>query len=202
MLMLQLMLQAVCAHVATAYAHVVAHVASSVCSCFRFCEELQQEEHQEKDRFLEECIQDLSLRDKMAVLTRNFQSRRRVSCAVGCFLFSPLSVRHSWSMYVFLQLVNSDNLIFNDDIFHIEPVEGDIWANSSMEVSVVFKPAEARQYTATAFCDITGRENRLPLRLRGDGVGPRVHFSFDRLDMGNIFVNSTHTYEVVLANKG
>ena len=57
-------------------------------------------------------------------------------------------------------------------------------------------------YTCTAFCDITGRESRLPLRIRGDGCGPKVQLSFDDLDMGNIFVNSIHTYEVVLANKG
>ena len=93
-------------------------------------------------------------------------------------------------------------MVFNDDVFKFDPVEGDIWPNSSAEVTVVFKPTEAQQYTCTAFCDVTGRESRLPLRIQGVGVGPKVQFSFDRLDMGNIFVNSSHTYEVVLANKG
>ena len=93
-------------------------------------------------------------------------------------------------------------MLFGDDVFHIEPVEGDIWPNSSAEINIIFKPMEAKMYTCTAFCDVIGRESRLPLRMRGDGTGPRVQFSFDELDMGNIFVNSTHTYEVVLANNG
>ena len=33
-------------------------------------------------------------------------------------------------------------------------------------------------------------------------MGPLVQFSYDELDMGKIFINSTHTYELVLANKG
>ena len=93
-------------------------------------------------------------------------------------------------------------MLFDDDVIIIEPVEGDIWPNSSVEVSVIFKPSEAKCYQRTAFCDITGRESRLPLAVKGEGIGPRVQFSFDQLNMGNIFVNSTHHYELVLANKG
>ena len=51
-------------------------------------------------------------------------------------------------------------------------------------------------YARTAYCDVTGRESRLPLRIRGDGAGPKVHFSLDTLDVGNVFINSQHTYEV------
>ena len=98
--------------------------------------------------------------------------------------------------------MHDDKLLFNDDVYQIEPEEGDIWPNSSMEVNIIFKPTEAKTYTCTAFCDVTGRESRLPLRIRGDGMGPKVQFSFDELDLGNIFVGSSHTYEVVLANKG
>ena len=93
-------------------------------------------------------------------------------------------------------------MIFEDDVVKIEPIEGEIWPNSSMEVNIIFNPESAKTYTRTAFCDITGRESRLPLRIRGDGIGPKVQFSYDTMDMGNIFVNSTHTYEVILANKG
>jgi hydrocephalus-inducing protein len=81
-------------------------------------------------------------------------------------------------------------------------VEGDIWPNSTAEIGIIFKPREPQTYTRTIFCDITGRESRLPLRIRGDGIGPSVQFSFDEMDIGNIFVNSQHIYEVVLANKG
>ena len=51
-------------------------------------------------------------------------------------------------------------------------------------------------YARTIYCDVTGRESRLPLRIRGDGTGPQVHFSLDTLDIGNVFLNSQHSYEV------
>lgn len=144
--------------------------------CFRFCNNLSYEEETEHDKFLEECIQDPSLRDKMSILSRTFQNRKR--------------------------LVQGDHMLFEDEVFLIEPVEGDIWPNSTSPVTVIFKPEEAKSYTCTAFCDLTGRESRLPLRIRGEGLGPKIQFSFDHLEMGNIFINSSHTYEVVLANKG
>ncbi|XP_070194710.1 hydrocephalus-inducing protein homolog isoform X4 [Littorina saxatilis] len=138
--------------------------------------ELDREENTDTDRFLDECVQDPTLRDKLAILGRTFQNRKRV--------------------------VDRDPMLFEDDVIKIEPVEGDIWPNSSFEVSVIFKPREAIQYTRTAFCDITGRQSRLPLRIRGEGAGPKVEFSCTELDMGNIFIGSKHTYEIVMANKG
>lgn len=100
------------------------------------------------------------------------------------------------------QLVENDKMLFNDDVIQIEPVEGDVWPNSSFEVNVIFKPREAEICMKTAFCDITGRESRLPLRIRGDGIGPNVQFSYETLDMGNIFIGSKHYYEIILINKG
>ncbi len=82
------------------------------------------------------------------------------------------------------------------------PQEGDIWPNSQAEVSVMFQPEEATSYSRVLYCDITGRESRLPLKIRGEGVGPRCVFSFDTLDIQNVFVNSAHAYEVVIENKG
>ncbi|XP_030060864.1 hydrocephalus-inducing protein homolog [Microcaecilia unicolor] len=49
---------------------------------------------------------------------------------------------------------------------------------------------------------LTGREARLPLRIKGEGIGPRLLFNFDQLDIGKVFVGSVHGYEAVLANKG
>ncbi|XP_019628796.1 PREDICTED: hydrocephalus-inducing protein homolog [Branchiostoma belcheri] len=141
-----------------------------------YSSELSHEESVERERFLEECITDPTLRDKMSLLTRTYENRRRI--------------------------VSGDSMLFADDVYQIEPLEGEIWPNQSAEVSVIFKPQEAKTYQQVAYLDITGREARLPLRLRGDGIGPNVQFSFEQLDMGNIFVGSIHTYEVVLANKG
>lgn len=93
-------------------------------------------------------------------------------------------------------------MLFLDDVIKIDPIEGDIWPRSSTEVTVIFQPDIAKDYNRIAFCDVTGREARLALKVQAEGIGPNVHFSFDSVDMGNIYVFSTHTYEIVLANRG
>ena len=57
-------------------------------------------------------------------------------------------------------------------------------------------------FSRVAYCDVTGRESRLPLKIKGEGIGPKCIFSFDTLDIQNVFVNSAHAYEVFLENKG
>ena len=76
--------------------------------------------------------------------------------------------------------------------------EGEIWPNSTIEISIIFKPSEEQNYSRTAYLDMTGRELRLPLKIKGIGVGPKAEFSFDTLDIENVFVNSKHSYEVNL----
>jgi hypothetical protein len=44
----------------------------------RFFTDLNKEESTETDRFLEECISDPTLRDKLSVLSRTFTNRKRV----------------------------------------------------------------------------------------------------------------------------
>ncbi|CAM9137355.1 unnamed protein product, partial [Bubo scandiacus] len=100
------------------------------------------------------------------------------------------------------QNVQGDSMLFSDDVFTLEPLEGDIWPNSSAEINVIFRPREARVYQQTVYCDISGRETRLPLCIKGEGIGPRLHFSFEQLDIGKVFVGLDHSYEVVLFNKG
>jgi hydrocephalus-inducing protein len=46
----------------------------------RYSGTLESEEAAEKDRFLEECIADPSLRDKMSILTRTFKNKQKVYC--------------------------------------------------------------------------------------------------------------------------
>ncbi|XP_059164892.1 hydrocephalus-inducing protein homolog isoform X11 [Physella acuta] len=138
--------------------------------------QLDREEHSDTDHFLAECVCDPTLRDKLSILSRTFQNRKRA--------------------------VENDPQLFEDDVISIMPVEGDIWPNATFEITIIFKPREATQYTKTAYCDITGRESRLPLRIKGDGAGPKVDFSFEYLEMGNIFIGSKHLYEIVIANKG
>ena len=52
------------------------------------------------------------------------------------------------------------------------------------------------------FCDVTGRETRLPLTICAEGLPACVQLSLDTLDTGSIFTKTSHQYEVVLANRG
>ncbi|XP_060779913.1 hydrocephalus-inducing protein homolog [Neoarius graeffei] len=142
----------------------------------RFFRELQQEEEDEMEQFLTECGADSTLRDRLSVLSRTFQHRRKQ--------------------------LHQDSLAFSDQQIITEPQEGDIWPNRTAEISIIFKPQEAKLYQHTMYCDVTGREARLPLRIKGEGMGPKLQFNFDLLDIGNIFVGSKHNYEVLVSNKG
>ena len=49
---------------------------------------------------------------------------------------------------------------------------------------------------------VIGREQRLPLHLQGLGLGPKATWLYDTLDVGDVYVNSQHRYEVVIENHG
>ncbi|NWV04318.1 HYDIN protein, partial [Ptilonorhynchus violaceus] len=98
--------------------------------------------------------------------------------------------------------VQQNPLLFSDDIFSIEPLEGEIGPNCSAEIKLTFKPQKALVYEKVAYCNISGREGRLPLRLIGEGQGPWLELSYYELNLAHIFINSPHIYEVKLFNKG
>ncbi|CAM9813667.1 unnamed protein product, partial [Bubo scandiacus] len=137
---------------------------------------LQRQKEDEMDRCLRECKVEPALPERLSLLSRPFQNQ--------------------------LAKAQGDSMLFSDDVFTLEPVEGDIWPNSSAEINVIFRPREARVYQQTVYCDISGRETRLPLRIKGEGIGPRLRFSFEQLDIGKVFVGLEHSYEVILFNKG
>lgn len=45
---------------------------------FSMTSRLSLEETQDSEKFLEECVQDPTLRDKLSILNRTFQNRRKV----------------------------------------------------------------------------------------------------------------------------
>ncbi|KAM6946364.1 hydrocephalus-inducing protein homolog [Aplochiton taeniatus] len=138
---------------------------------------LQREQEGEMEHFLQECGADPTVRDRLSLLSRTFQERRR-------------------------QLQEHPLVAGGHGCFTLQPTEGDLWPNSSAEVNIVFKPLEAKVYQHTVYLDITGRQARLPLRIKGEGLGPKLKFNFDLLDMGNIFIGSKHRYEVLVSNPG
>lgn len=51
--------------------------------------------------------------------------------------------------------IDDDMLLFQDDIFTIEPNQGQIWPNSEMTITLQFKPFGAHNYTCPAFCNVS-----------------------------------------------
>jgi hydrocephalus-inducing protein len=98
--------------------------------------------------------------------------------------------------------VDLDRQLFADDYYAITPLEGVVPAHGQVQFTVRFSPDHQRQFTATAYCEVEGREARLPIALSGVGCGPNVIFSYDVLDVGDTFVNTLHQYEVQLQNRG
>ncbi|KAL5255873.1 hypothetical protein ACHWQZ_G011188 [Mnemiopsis leidyi] len=138
--------------------------------------DLEKEEEDEMQAFINQCIVDPTKRHEMSLITRSYHNKKSA--------------------------VNDDGMLFSDDIIVLEPMSGEIWPNSSTTITVMFKPEAAKNYTRMAYCDITGRETRLPLKIVGDGLGPKAIFSCDSIDIGNVFIGSRHSYEVILENKG
>jgi hydrocephalus-inducing protein len=97
--------------------------------------------------------------------------------------------------------VESEVFLFKDDVFNINPISGDVWPHSELIMDVEFNPKEATTYKRTAFLEVSGREIRLPLQLCGTGKGPEVSFSYNSLEIGEIFINSLHEFEVLKVNK-
>ncbi|ORC90895.1 Hydin [Trypanosoma theileri] len=92
--------------------------------------------------------------------------------------------------------------VFDDDVFTLEPISGVIYAKGSKEFVVTFNPQLAMNYSATAYLDISGRKKRLPLLVKGTGMGPQCELEYTRLDIGDIFIGALHEYKVAITNKG
>ena len=71
-----------------------------------------------------------------------------------------------------------------------------------MTCCVTFKPQGPLHYSCTAFCNITCSEERLPLNLTGQGIGPKAALTINEWDIGDIFVNLKHMWKVGIENKG
>lgn len=80
-------------------------------------------------------------------------------------------------------------MLFQDEIFSIEPLQGKIWPNTEITCCVTFKPQGPFHYSCTAFCNITCSEERLPLNMTGKGKGPQAALSMPEMDIGDVFVN-------------
>lgn len=91
---------------------------------------------------------------------------------------------------------------FSDPAFTVFPISGDIPGYSEVEIVVTFRPNDSGVVERTLYCDVQGRADRLPLHLKGFGIGPKAIFSYDVLDVGEVYSHTPYKYEVNLSNRG
>lgn len=95
-----------------------------------------------------------------------------------------------------------DHLVLSHSCITLEPATGKIWPKMSQTFTIFFKPKKAKFYQGTIYCDITGHQSRLPLKFKGEGMGPKLQLSYNMMNMKNVFVGERNCYEVDVSNKG
>uniref|UniRef100_A0A096LZ64 HYDIN/VesB/CFA65-like Ig-like domain-containing protein n=1 Tax=Poecilia formosa TaxID=48698 RepID=A0A096LZ64_POEFO len=84
----------------------------------------------------------------------------------------------------------------------LEPVMGELWPNTTANFLIVFKPEEAKVYQHTVYCNVTGKQSPLPLRIKGEGLGPKLKLNYNLMDIRNVFIGDKDHYELQMTNKG
>ncbi|XP_074708607.1 hydrocephalus-inducing protein homolog [Strix uralensis] len=165
-------------------------VAPGMCSTFR----IQFTPEENKDYFYQlTCITE---REKFIVPIRAIGARAILDFP-DQLNFSVCPVKYSSQKTLLVRNVGNREAryrISTESPFSVDPSIGTLGIGDAMQVTVEFHPLKTG--------DHSGRETRLPLRIKGEGIGPRLRFSFEQLDIGKVFVGLEHSYEVVLFNKG
>ncbi|KAM8849594.1 hydrocephalus-inducing protein homolog isoform 2-T2 [Spinachia spinachia] len=131
----------------------------------------------ERKRLLAQCEADPTVIHRLPLLSTALQERRS-------------------------QTVKDHRLVLSHSCITVEPADGEIWPRTPARFDIVFKPEEAKLYQQTIYCDITGREARLPLTIMAEGIGPNVQFNYDLMDMQNVVIGDKDYYEVQVRNRG
>ncbi|KAI6660485.1 hypothetical protein LOD99_14069 [Oopsacas minuta] len=129
-----------------------------------------------EDLFRDESERDERIRDRVSILTRSFKMRQTQ--------------------------LTMDRFHFEDRTVSIDPLEGEVWPQTETLISVRFHPIADEDYSCTAYCEVTGRESRLPLLISGRGLGPHLELSLDQLSIGKVCLSTSHVYELLIRNKG
>ena len=91
---------------------------------------------------------------------------------------------------------------FKSEIFSFENQEIEIWPSKSKQVTAEFVPQIAQTYTETLYIGVSGKDDRIPLTLRGTGLPPDASFNVDSINIGHVTLDSILNYKVVLRNSG
>lgn len=63
-----------------------------------------------------------------------------------------------------IESLTKETFHYNHMCFMLTPQEAEIWPKSSKDVTVLFRALEVGEVTSTAYLEVTGRQDRIPLK--------------------------------------
>lgn len=69
-------------------------------------------------------------------------------------------------------------------------------------MTITFNPKAIGEFKATAYLDIDGVPDRVPLSMVGTSLPPSINLNVETLDMDCVYINKIYNYEIVAINKG
>ncbi|XP_076659704.1 hydrocephalus-inducing protein homolog [Halictus rubicundus] len=100
-----------------------------------------------------------------------------------------------------IESLKKETFPYNNISFMLSPEEGEIWPQSSTDITVLFRALEVGEISNTAYLESVHlkccRDS-----LCGTGKGPYFRLNVLTIDMCNVYLCSVHNFEVVVANKG
>ncbi|XP_065180488.1 hydrocephalus-inducing protein homolog isoform X2 [Sycon ciliatum] len=101
------------------------------------------------------------------------------------------------------QSVESSNLFGSNpqqDVIRIDPAMGTIPPKSLFDFTVIFSPTVAKLHTDTAYLQVDGFQDRIPLTISGLATGAQLTASTQDMDLGHIMVHERNNFEIQLTN--
>jgi hydrocephalus-inducing protein len=90
----------------------------------------------------------------------------------------------------------AEKFLFQSNFFRIEPLSGELWPHSRLECIVHFSPDFHQLYQEVAYCDLTGKEKRIPLSFRGQGAGALLTMNPSKIEAGAVYLQQDYSYKV------
>lgn len=56
--------------------------------------------------------------------------------------------------------------------------------------------------SCTAYCQVSGKNERLCLELKGQSIGPKFRFNVKSIDLGVVYLFATQTVQIMVTNNG
>ena len=158
-------------------------------------------------------VDDLEAMEFKALMAHDFSDGELLSGGAGASAFGSTSgptslaqqrelAAHKRKFENLRSAALTDPLSFADEAFVLEPLSGTIYPGTEVIIKGTFRPTMPSEHLCTAFLQVGGRDTRLPLQLLGKGLGPAASFSFDRLNLDDVYIFSKRRYEVEIVNRG